>query len=101
MDSDIAFASGLHVGEYENVVGEFGPYWAERLVSVPMLAVEFVGTMPKGGGRLRWYRKLMETAWAMIAEGFSEEVIVPGKTTTEVFPSLLSFSTAYFPSLFF
>jgi len=82
IDSDIAFSSGLHAGELENVMGNLGPWWGERLVNKPILAVEFVGTMPRG--QLEWYKKLMETAWAMISEGFSEGVIQPGKTTTEV-----------------
>ncbi|KAH8601766.1 xaa-Pro aminopeptidase family enzyme [Bisporella sp. PMI_857] len=81
VDPQIAFSSGLHVGEYDNIIGELGPYWAERFRSVPMLAVEYIGTMPRG--QLEWYKKLMETAWAMISEAFSESVIVPGKTTTE------------------
>jgi len=76
----------MHAGELENVMANLGPWWAERLVNKPMLAVEFVGTMPRG--QLEWYKKLMETAWAMIGEGFSEGVIEPGKTTTEVCYSL-------------
>lgn len=47
-----------------------------------MLGVELVATMVKG--RLPWYRKMMETAWAIIEEGFSEKVIVPGKSTSWV-----------------
>lgn len=82
VDSQIAFSSGLHVGEMQQIITNLGPHWSERLVSVPMLAVEYIGTMPKA--QLGWYKKLMETAWAMIAEGFSEKVVIPGKTTTEV-----------------
>ena len=94
-DSQIAFSSGLHAGELENVLVNLGPSWSERLVNKPMLAVEFVGTMPKG--QLGWYKKLMETAWAMIGEGFSEGVIEPGKTTTEVCdsPTFLCFGTLF------
>ncbi|KKY18789.1 putative xaa-pro aminopeptidase family enzyme [Phaeomoniella chlamydospora] len=46
-----------------------------------MLGVEYIAT--KLEGQLEWYRKMQETAWAMIKEGFSERVISPGKTTTE------------------
>lgn len=63
-----------------------GEKWTSRFVDRPMVAVEFIGTMVEG--RLEWYRKLQETAWAMIGEAFSERVIEPGVTTTEV--SLLS-----------
>ncbi len=44
--------------------------------------------MPVREGRLKWYRNLQETAWAMIGEAFSEKVITPGLTTTEVGISL-------------
>jgi len=78
---DIAFSGGLHSGEKDNFINYLGPKWSEKLISVPMLAVEFIATMPPG--QLGWYRRLQETAWAIISEGFSEAVIVPGKTTTE------------------
>lgn len=80
-DSQIAFSSGLHVGELNNIILELGD-WKKKLVSVPMLAVEFIATMPNA--QLGWYRKLQETAWSIISEGFSEKVIVPGKTSTAV-----------------
>lgn len=81
-DPQIAFASGLHAGERDLIVGQLGSYWADKLINKPIVPVEFIGTMP--GSRLSWYKKIMETAWAIIDEGFSERVITPGKTTTEV-----------------
>lgn len=57
-----------------------GKQWAERFVLEPMIAVELVATMVDS--RLGWYRKLMETAWAIIEEAFSSKIITPGKTTT-------------------
>lgn len=81
IDPQIAFSGGLHVGELDNILLELGS-WSKRLVSVPMLAVEFIGTMPKA--QLSWYKKLQETTWAMISDGFSEKVITPGRTTTAV-----------------
>ncbi|RDL33760.1 Uncharacterized protein BP5553_08128 [Venustampulla echinocandica] len=81
IDTDISFSSGLHAGEYETIIGELGEKWSKKVVSEPMVAVEYIGTMVKE--RLPWYRKLQETAWAIISEGFSEKVITPGKTTTE------------------
>lgn len=80
IDAELAFSSGLHAGEYAKIQTELG-VWKERLVAVPLLAVEFVGTMPEA--QLGWYRKLQGTAWAMIEEAFSSAVITPGKTTTE------------------
>ena len=82
VDADVAFSSGLHAGESTLLSMEVGSPWKDRLVNEPMVAVEYVATMPKA--RLPWYRKLMETAWTMISEAFSERVITVGKTSTEV-----------------
>jgi hypothetical protein len=82
VDSQVAFSSGLHAGESMLLTQKLGSPWKERLVTLPMIAVEYIATMPKN--QLSWYRKLMETAWAIISEAFSENVITPGKTTTEV-----------------
>lgn len=81
-DPQVAFASGLHKGEFDNLVKFLGYKWSDRFIDQPMVAVEYISKMPRQ--QLGWYRKLMETAWAMISEGFSEKVITPGKTTTEV-----------------
>ncbi|KAL3421255.1 xaa-Pro aminopeptidase family enzyme [Phlyctema vagabunda] len=79
--SSIAFSSGLHAGELNAVLENLTPKWKDRLVTEPMLAVEYIATQPKA--QLSWYHKLQETAWAIISEGFSEKVITPGVTTTE------------------
>jgi hypothetical protein len=79
VDPEIAFSSGMHAGELNMVQKETG-LADEKLVSVPLLAVEFVATMPEA--QLGWYRKLQSTAWSMISEAFSEAVITPGETTT-------------------
>ncbi|KAI0894255.1 hypothetical protein F4806DRAFT_117718 [Annulohypoxylon nitens] len=77
---EIAFAGGLHAGELDAVVKGIGEEWKDKFVLEPMLGVEVIATMVKG--RLPWYRKMMETAWAIIEEGFSEKTIVPGKSTS-------------------
>jgi hypothetical protein len=85
VDSDIAFSAGLHVGELQEMEKRLGKKWKDRFVKEPMVGVEFVAWMAGGGEeKLRWYKALMETAWAMIDEAFSEKVITPGKTTTAV-----------------
>ncbi|KAI1189168.1 xaa-Pro aminopeptidase family enzyme [Nemania serpens] len=76
---EIAFASGLHAGELDTISIALGQEWADRFVLQPMLPVEVVATMVPG--RLSWYRRMQETAWAIIEEAFSEKVIVPGKST--------------------
>lgn len=88
VDSQIAFSSGLHAGESMLLIQELGSPWKDRLVAVPMIAVEYIATMPKS--QLPWYRKIMETAWAMISEAFSDSVITPGNTTTEVSATRMS-----------
>lgn len=87
VDAEIAFSGGMHAGELVEIQKQLREKWQRRFVAEPMVGVEFVGTMPVGkeGDRLRWYRGLMETAWAMIGEAFSERVIMPGITSTEVF----------------
>jgi hypothetical protein len=79
---EIAFASGMHAGELNAISEGLGRQWTDKFVSEPMLAVEYIATMPQG--RAIWYRRLQSTAWAMISEAFSERVIEPGKTTTTV-----------------
>ncbi|KAI1350533.1 xaa-Pro aminopeptidase family enzyme [Xylaria sp. FL0043] len=76
---EIAFASGLHAGELDTIASALGDEWADRFVLEPMLPVEVVATMVPS--RLPWYRRMQETAWAIIEEAFSGKVIVPGKTT--------------------
>lgn len=81
-DTDLAFSSGLHAGEAKRIENEIGAKWVSKFVVVPMLGIEVVGTMPTT--QLKHYKLMMESAWAIIEEGFSERVIVQGKTTTEV-----------------
>lgn len=58
-----------------------GGFWTSRMVSKPEIAVEFIASQP--ASKIPRYREIMETAWAMIARGFSAEAVYPGVTTTE------------------
>ncbi|KAG6355822.1 hypothetical protein INS49_003788 [Diaporthe citri] len=78
--TELAFSSGLHAGELDAIEAALGEEWADRFILEPMIAVEVVATMVDS--RLGWYRKLMETAWAIIEEAFSSKHIKPGETTT-------------------
>lgn len=80
---ELAFAGGLHAGERDAVEAELrgAAGWEGEFVLEPMLAVELVATMVED--RLGWYRRMMETAWAIIEEGFSARVIAPGVTTAQ------------------
>ncbi|KAK2614823.1 hypothetical protein N8I77_001621 [Diaporthe amygdali] len=77
--AELAFSGGLHAGERDAIEAALGE-WADRFILEPMIAVEVIATMVES--RLGWYRKLMETAWAIIEEAFSTSNIIPGKTTT-------------------
>lgn len=79
---ELAFASGLHAGERDAIATALGDEWAAKFVVEPMLPIEVVAHMVPG--RLEWYRKMMETAWAIIEEAFSEKIIVPGVTRSSV-----------------
>ncbi|KAH6657401.1 putative lipoprotein [Truncatella angustata] len=79
--SELAFSGGLHAGEKDAIAAGLGKKWADKYVLEPMLGIELVALMVDD--RLEWYSKLMETAWAIIEEGFSSKVIVSNKTTTE------------------
>ncbi|KAG6817847.1 hypothetical protein H0H87_001679 [Tephrocybe sp. NHM501043] len=81
VDQDIAFAAGLHVGELAVLEEQLGEKWMKRCVNEPMLGVEYVATRVEG--QLPYYRKMQDITWALIEEGFSHEIVEPGKTTTE------------------
>ncbi len=81
-DRNIAFAGGLHVGEYQTLMEELGEKWMKRVANEPMLAIEYVAT--RVDDQLPYYQKMQETAWALLEEGFSEKIVQPGITTTEV-----------------
>ncbi|KAF6834422.1 xaa-Pro aminopeptidase family enzyme [Colletotrichum musicola] len=78
---EISFAGGLRAGEYSAMASGLGGFWASRMVSKPEIAVEFIASQP--ASKIPRYKEIMETAWAMIARGFSAEAVVPGVTTTE------------------
>ncbi|KAE9410005.1 hypothetical protein BT96DRAFT_984330 [Gymnopus androsaceus JB14] len=63
VDQNVAFAGGLHVGEYEALKQALGSKWMQRMVNIPMLGIEYVTTK--------------------VDEGFSHHTIRPGVTTTE------------------
>src|SRR5437870_5306998 len=74
-------ADGLTANERDNLIKALGPKYAGRVKSAEMLAV----------GWLEWklpeetdaYRHVMRVAHQVIAEAFSNRVVVPGVTTNE------------------
>lgn len=75
-----AFADGLATGLGRRLREALGP-WAKRVVPAETLAIDYVYVrLPE---MLPQYTKLNEIAHEIIATAFSEEVIVPGQTTTD------------------
>lgn len=85
IDKNIAFGGGLHVGEYEVLKDQLGQRWTGRMVNQSMIGVEYVAA--RVSGQLRYYTMLQDITWALVGEAFSEKVITPGITSTEVKPS--------------
>jgi Xaa-Pro aminopeptidase len=75
-----AFSDGLSAGEREQLEGALGP-WASRMVRAENLPLEYLSIrVPE---MLPAYRDLMRISHGLIARAFSNEVITPGRTTTE------------------
>ncbi|MBI3265334.1 MAG: M24 family metallopeptidase [Acidobacteria bacterium] len=74
-------ADGLTASEKDNLVKALGPTYAARLQSAEMLAVGWLEVkLPE---ELDAYRHVMKIAHRVIADAFSNQVIVPGVTTSE------------------
>jgi Xaa-Pro aminopeptidase len=75
-----AFSDGMSVGLWEQFAAALGP-WSDRVVRAEGLALEYVAVrLPE---MLPSYKHMMRIAHALIARAFSNEVVTPGKTTTE------------------
>ena len=74
-------ADGLTANEEDNLLEALGAQYASRVRSAEMLAVSWLET--KIPEQLDAYRHVMQVAHLVIREAFSNEVIIPGKTTTE------------------
>lgn len=74
-------ADGLSANERDNLLAALGPEWSKRVQSAEKLAVGWLETkLPEEASD---YRHVMRFAHQIIAEAFSNEVIVPGITTTD------------------
>ena len=75
-----AFSDGLTAGEREQLEKALGP-WTAKLVRAEGLPLDYIAVrVPE---MLPHYQHLMRIAHALIARAFSNEVITPGKTTTD------------------
>jgi Xaa-Pro aminopeptidase len=74
-------ADGLTANERDNLMKALGPKYAPRVRSAEMLAVGWLESkLPEETDA---FRHVMRIAHQVIREGFSNQVIVPGVTTTE------------------
>jgi Xaa-Pro aminopeptidase len=74
-------ADGLTANERDNLTKALGPKYAARVKSAEMLAVGWLET--KTSAETDAYRHVMRIAHQVIAEAFSNRVVVPGVTTNE------------------
>jgi hypothetical protein len=74
-----AFSDGLTVGMRDKLVAALGSKYASRIVPAEDLALEYQELrIPE---MLPTYRRMMEIVHSLISSAFSNEVIIPGKTT--------------------
>ena len=74
-----AFSDGLTVGMQQQLLTGLGPDNSKKLVHADELALEYQEL--RVPGMLPTYKEMMRVAQTLIARAFSNEVIVPGKTT--------------------
>jgi Xaa-Pro aminopeptidase len=81
ISSTFALADGLSYGEYQGLIDALPEKYADRLVSAENLAIGWLET--RTGSEMVVYQQICRIAHEIIAEGFSEQVIQPGVTTTD------------------
>lgn len=75
-----AFSDGLSSGEREQLESALGP-WTSKLVRAENLPLEYISVrLPEMEPQ---YAAMMKIVHALIARAFSNEVITPGKTTSQ------------------
>ena len=76
-----AFADGLTAGEWEQMQEVLGPELLRRVVRANLLPIDYLSV--RVPDMLPTYRKMTELVHEILATAFSNEVIMPGVTTTE------------------
>jgi len=76
-----AFSDGLSAGEWEQLSRALPPGYLARVVRPERLPLDYQAI--RAPGMLPVYRRMMEIVWAIIDTAFSNQVITPGKTTTD------------------
>lgn len=76
-----AFSDGLSAGEWRKLRQTIGDEYASRVVHAELLPLEYIETrLPE---MLAIYRQMMVIVHTIIQRAFSNEVIIPGKTTNQ------------------
>jgi Xaa-Pro aminopeptidase len=81
ISSRSALADGLSYGEYQGLIDALPEQYADRLVSAENLAIGWLET--RTPSEMVVYQQICRIAHEIIAEGFSEQVIQPGVTSTD------------------
>ncbi|MBC7522492.1 MAG: M24 family metallopeptidase [Sandarakinorhabdus sp.] len=76
-----AFADGLTVSQRDGMLAALTPELRARVVPADKLAIGWLET--RTPAEMAVYPDIVRTAHAIIAEGFSDDVITPGKTTAD------------------
>ncbi len=76
-----AFSDGLTAAEWEQMQAALGPDLTSRVVRSELLAVNMLYL--RVPGMVPIFRKMQELAWNLISTAFSNEVVIPGVTTTD------------------
>ncbi|MCX2740747.1 M24 family metallopeptidase [Pontibacter anaerobius] len=76
-----AHADGLTKAEYDSLLHYLPAAQKQKVVSAERLAVDWLQT--RTPHELELYEQISRLGHDIIAEGFSEKAVVPGKTTTE------------------
>jgi len=76
-----AFGDGLTHGEYEQLAAALGPEYMARTRGAERVAVGWLEY--RTPAEIAAYAGIVEIAHAIIAEGFSSRVVLPGVTTTD------------------
>ena len=75
------FADGLTLSQYEGLIGALPPELRGRIVKTDKLAVGWLET--RTAAEMKVYPQIVRLAHAIIAEGLSDAVIDPGRTSAD------------------
>ncbi len=76
-----SFADGLSAGEWEQLQGALGAEYVSRVVRAELLPVQYLEErLPE---MLPVFERMVRRVHGLIATAFSNQVVVPGQTTTE------------------